>query len=226
MNRKPRHVDPSRTGLLRRKMVADVRRRWNVLMSDVFSAIAIQDMFGLKDSTSDVVMHGGQGSGNFGHAGRLGQIGGSAPGKALAWEDPPQPGKGRSRKIKGGFTATGETNTSVGDLGESILCHHAGMHSLLPPGHRQNPLDMKYDGTKYAYEVKTVTSDAREYKIKMKAHEVQEKLAYAKKNRLHPGMIMLILDRHSNTAYAYKRDGIGSYRLTKETWDFMGKVKL
>ncbi len=182
-----------------------------------------------------VTLEGGPGSGNYSHAGRPGEVGGSSPGggkgaskqpPALDWEDPPAPGKGRDPNVKGGMTATGETNTKIGDLGETLLVKQLGMESLIPKGQRQNPLDMRWDGSKQAYEVKTITTDAKEFKIKMKAAEVESKLAYAKANGYKPGMIMLVIDRKTNTGYAYKRDGIGSYRLNDKDWQFMGRLKV
>jgi len=188
-------------------------------------AAGVDDLGGMDE--------GGPGSGYFAHAGRPGEVGGSAPGGGKApgkspeanWEDPPEPGKGRDPGIKGGLTATGNTNTSLGDLGERLMVKQMGMNSLLPAGKRQNPLDARWDGSKEAYEIKTITTDAKEYKIKMKAHEVESKLAYAKKNGYKAGMIMLIVDTKTKTGYAYKRQGIGNYRLNKE-WTFMGKIRL
>lgn len=179
---------------------------------------------------------GGPGSGHFGHAGIPGHLGGSVPGDGggtvagkkspeADWEDPPEPGVGRDPNVKGGMTATGHTNTSIGDMGERLLVKKMGMNSLLPAGKRQNPLDARWDGSKEAYEIKTITTDAKEYKIKMKAHEVESKLAYAKAHGYKAGMIMLIVDTKTKTGYAYKRPGIGNYRLNKE-WTFMGKLKL
>lgn len=140
------------------------------------------------------------------------------------WVSPPArvPGRG----VAGGFTATGQTNTSVGDLGEALLVEHLGLRSLLPPGKRQNPLDLVDPKTGDGYEVKVVTTAAKEYKIKMKAAEVRSKEAYAKKNKLRPNMMMVIMDADRGEAYAYSRPGIGSYRLTEKDWTFRGKVSL
>lgn len=146
-------------------------------------------------------------------------------GQPQPWQDPPSP-RGSGSGKAGGFTASGKTNTSVGDLGEALLVKQLDMHSLLPPGRRQNPLDLRYDGTNEAYECKTITTEAREYKIKMKAAEVRSKKSYARKNGLKPGMIMLVLDARSKTAYAYKRAGIGNFRLNSKDWQFMGRVKV
>jgi hypothetical protein len=77
--------------------------------------------------------------------------------KSLPWHEPPPP-TGLSGRKAGGFSATGKTNTMIGDAGEALLVKKLGMISLLPPGQRQNPLDVKYDHTNEAYEVKTVTT--------------------------------------------------------------------
>ncbi len=179
---------------------------------------------------------GGPGSGNFGHAGRPGEVGGSMPGNggtgssskslpAAKWEDPPAPGGGRDPMVKGGVTAIGLTNTQLGDMGEMLLVKRLGMKSLIPKGQRQNPLDLKWDDSQYAYELKAVTTNAKEYKIKMKAKEVASKLRYAKEHGYIPGMMMLVIDRESGVARAYRKEGIGNFRLTDETsWTFMGRV--
>jgi hypothetical protein len=230
-------LDPSRTKTERQRFMREMTRRAKKLERDIYGFLVTEDALGMEERkpfqlaakeeagywfTTDTGAHVFVKEGQTKEDAIAERFGG----KQLAWVGPPEPGKGRKKGVKGGFTATGETNTSVGDLGEKLLVENMGMISLLPPGQRQNPLDMKYDGTKYAYEVKTVTTDAKEYKIKMKAAEVKSKVAYARRNKLEPGMIMLIMDRKSNRAYAYKRSGIGSYRLTEKDWHFMGMVRV
>jgi hypothetical protein len=229
-------LDPSRTKTERQRFMREMTRRAKKLAKAVTEFLVTEDAFGMekhqyfmlaaKDEgywfTTDTGQHIHVNPGES----KKEAIDRHFGGKSLDWKDPPFPGKGRKKGIKGGFTATGQTNTFVGDLGESLLLKQMDMQSLLPPGKRQNPLDMKYDGTKYAYEVKTVTTDALEYKIKMKAAEVKSKLSYARRNGFIPGMIMLVMDRKSGTAYAYRRSGIGNYRLTSKDWIFMGQVSL
>src|SRR4051794_21505471 len=94
-----------------------------------------------------------------------------------AWVDPPKPKGKKGQGKAGGFSATGKTNTEIGDLGEKIV-EQLDLKSLLPPGKRQNPLDAEYDSTGYGFEIKTMTTAATQYRIKMKPHEIQSKNAY------------------------------------------------
>lgn len=144
------------------------------------------------------------------------------------WRDPPTPvGKGASHKRGFGYTSSGHTNTSVGDLGELAL-RQLDMRSLLPPGRRQNPLDVAYGKSNMAFEVKAVTTGSSEYKVKMKAKEAKSKVKYAKKNGLQANTMILVMDLKKGEAMAYWKKGIGNYRLTTEDngWNYMGSVKL
>jgi hypothetical protein len=143
---------------------------------------------------------------------------------AREWAVPPSP-RGRAGGQAGGFSANGRTNTAMGDLGERVA-QRFNMQSLLPPGKRQNPLDVRYDHTSYAFEVKLVTTQADEYKIKMKASEVAEKEAYARKHGYTPGVIMVVMDTAAQRAQVYWRLGVGNYRLsaTSTDWNYMGAV--
>lgn len=143
--------------------------------------------------------------------------------------EPVLPGASARTLVTVGNARTFVRNTAsaqVGDLGEALLIDHLGLRSLLPPGKRQNPLDLFDPKTGDGYEVKVVTTAAKEYKIKMKAAEARSKEAYAKKNKLRPNMMMVVMDADRGEAYAYSRPGIGSYRLTEKDWTFRGKVSL
>ena len=131
---------------------------------------------------------------------------------------------GKAGRKAGGFSATGRTNTDIGDLGEAVA-RKFNLRSLLPPGKRQNPLDVEYDDSGWAFEIKTVTTASTEYKIKMKSHEQASKLAYAKQHGFKPGSIIIVMDVKANRAFVYWREGIANYRLT-EQWNFMGSASL
>jgi hypothetical protein len=142
----------------------------------------------------------------------------------LRWAPPPAPKSKGTRKTTG-HSATGATNTLIGDLGEMILTK-LGLKSLLPAGRRQNPLDVVWGEGNIAFEVKTLTTEASEYKIKMKKSEVESKRKYAKENGYKPGVIILVLDLDNRAAHVYWREGIGNYRLTPKSrlWNYMGSV--
>jgi hypothetical protein len=138
---------------------------------------------------------------------------------------PPPPPKGvRGARKAGGFAGNGQTNTKIGDLGESMV-EHLDFTSLLPPGRRQNPLDSLWDDSRWGFEVKTVTTHATEYKVAMKSHEVQEKRAYAQERGLLPATMIVVLDADAGEAHAYWREGIANGRLN-DTWNYAGTVNL
>lgn len=141
----------------------------------------------------------------------------------------PPPPQGTGGKQKYGFAANGETNTKVGDGAEAAL-KGLGLRSILPPGQRQNPLDVEYDHSGYAFEVKACTTNAKEYKAKPKKAEVASKNAYAKKHGLKPATMIAVVDSKAGQIHAYWREGIGAYRLDPndggKNWNFMGTVKI
>jgi hypothetical protein len=145
----------------------------------------------------------------------------------LPFKQPPEP-KGKSGGKAGGWSSIkGMTNTSLGDMAEQAVSQF-GLRSLLPEGKRQNPLDMEYDHSGYAFEVKACSVTATEYKAKPKAKEVAEKVAYAKKHKLKPATMIAVVDVANGQIHAYWRPGIGAYKLTQsgENWHYMGTVSI
>ena len=141
----------------------------------------------------------------------------------LPFVEPPTP-RGRPGRKAGGWSSTGKTNTSIGDQGEKAA-QQLDMVSLLPEGHRQNPLDLRWDGSRWGFELKTVTTESTQYKVKMKAAEAASKIKWAKDNGYRPGMMMMVMDVKKKEALVYWKKGIGSYRLNK-SWNFLGRVTL
>jgi tRNA nucleotidyltransferase (CCA-adding enzyme) len=142
----------------------------------------------------------------------------------LDWVEPPAP-KGSGSGKAGGFSASGQTNTEIGDLGEKVV-EALDLRSLLPPGRRQNPLDAEYDHSGMGFEIKTVTTDAKEYKVGMKTHEMASKRDYAERHDLVGGVMIVVLDVDGKQAWAYWREGIRNGRLRQEDWHHMGHVQL
>jgi len=124
----------------------------------------------------------------------------------LPWRDPPPPlGKAHSGAKAGGYTAAKAgrermTNTQLGDLGEK-LSKQLGMRSLLPPGKRQNPLDIEFDHSGLGYELKARTTDSQAYKTGLKAHEVAEKEGYAEEHHMRASTMMAVIDRDKGEAH-------------------------
>lgn len=142
---------------------------------------------------------------------------------------PPDP-QGTGGRKAGGFTANGETNTSMGDLAEKALTQ-LGLRSILPEGKRQNPLDVEDDHSGHAYEVKACSTTATEYKCKAKKAELDDKRAYADEHQLKPGIMIPVVDRDKGEMHVYSREGLGNYKLDPKTaeangWRYHGTVKL
>jgi len=69
-------VDPTRTGLIVKRWHLEIARRFNRIKKLIWQSIVEHDALGLAEPMKTL---GGEGSGNFGHAGRPGHQGGSAP---------------------------------------------------------------------------------------------------------------------------------------------------
>ena len=144
---------------------------------------------------------------------------------SMDWHEPPKP-EGTGIK-PGGFSATGKTNTEIGDLAEKLIQQLGPVISLLPAGKRQNPLDAAWNHSGWGFEVKCFTTKAKAFKVGMKSHEVQSKLKYAEENGLRPAIMMVILNLDKGEAHAYVHDGIGNFRLSggeKQGWKYIGSV--
>jgi hypothetical protein len=141
-----------------------------------------------------------------------------------AWVDPPDP-TGLGKRKTNGFTAIGITNTALGDAVENALIEHLGM-SNDHPGRRQGPLDLTYG--KNGYEVKAVSTSAKEYKAKPAKDAVERKVAYAKANGINPHTMVVVYSPEDKQLYVYSKPGIGAYRLTNPSqgWKFHGTVPL
>jgi hypothetical protein len=114
-------------------------------------------------------------------------------------------------------------------LAEASIVRDFGFTSLLPPGRRQNPIAVAHSG--YGFEVKACTTEAAEYKAKMRAHDASSKRAYARKNGLKPATAIVVLDFEQQRYHVYWREGVGNYRLGdhpggEDGWKFMGTGKL
>lgn len=174
---------------------------------------------------------GGGGGGDVSETASGGGPQRSAPPKKT-WKDPPKPqGKGSGKA--GGYAANGKTNTEIGDAAESALAKDMDLHNM-HPDQRQGKFDLKYDSTNQVFEVKTCTTSAKEYKIKMKGKELREKKAYAKKHGLTPGSMIVVMDTKKGELHTYWRPQLGNFRLRpgasgpsgKDGWNFAGTTKL
>lgn len=138
---------------------------------------------------------------------------------ALPYKTPPASGLGGGGKGHSSFE--GITNTQLGDAVELALQQQMGMKNL-HPGRRQGPLDLGLGH--YGFEVKAVTTAAKEYKAKPKKHEVEEKRREAVERGLKPGMMIVVVEPDGN-ALVYWKDGIGAYRVSP-SMHYAGSVKV
>ena len=157
---------------------------------------------------------------------------GSNP-KVLEWQDPPEP-----KGVKGGGKAvrpTGDrSQTRLGDIAEETA-NKLGFRNILPPGRRSNKdvktegssIDVEFDHSGRAMEVKMCKTTATEYRAKPKADEVEDKLRYAKMHDLTPYTMLAVMDEDARQIHYYvsKEPGISRKKLSKDSFDFIGTVK-
>jgi hypothetical protein len=140
--------------------------------------------------------------------------------KTSQWIQPPAPqGKGGSRP--GGYTATGLTNTELGDSVERALCSQLGFTSLLD-GVRQGTFDVTRDGV--VWEVKAVTTASTEYKIRWKKAEFDRKCQARDELGLVAGVVLAVVE-DDGTVWVYARRELGAFRLT-DSFEFVGRVQI
>lgn len=138
----------------------------------------------------------------------------------LPYQDPPPP-LGSAAEQRGGFTATGLTNTALGDAVERALQEQLGMVNL-HPARRQGPLDLR--AGRYGFEVKACTTAAREYRAKPKSHEKKAKVREAEELGLVPGTMIVVVGE-DGTAHVYWKQGIGSYRVGP-SMNYAGRIRV
>lgn len=138
----------------------------------------------------------------------------------LEFREPPPPLSLAARQ-RGGFTATGATNTLLGDRVEAAVRDAFGLDEV-HPGRRQGPLDLR--SRTHGFEVKACTTAASEYRAKLKSRERLSKLAEAEELGLLPATVMVVVPP-CGTGHAYWREGIGSFRLGRG-WSYSGEVRV
>jgi hypothetical protein len=143
----------------------------------------------------------------------------SPPLPSLPYRPPPDPGTGGGGGGQSSFE--GITNTQLGDAVELALQEQLGMNNL-HPGRRQGPLDLGVG--RYGFEVKAVTTAAKEFKAKPKKAEVASKVKEAKARGLKPGMMIVVVEPNG-TAMVYWKNGIGAYRVSS-SMNYSGTIKV
>lgn len=145
------------------------------------------------------------------------------------WSPPPKPkGTFVGRGGAGGFTSDGAATslTESGRIGEAAFQRLTGGTLMHPPGKGEmSPLDVEWDG--YAFEVKAVWTDSSRFAAWPKPHEIESKLAEAERLGKKAALSLVVMDRETNLAKIYYRDGLHGGRLSESKgWKFMGEVQL
>jgi hypothetical protein len=132
-------------------------------------------------------------------------------GGGLPFQWPPEPLGNRHRT---------ETGTSLGDRVEQALCDQLGFASLLPH-RRQGALDVKRG--MLACEVKAVTREATEYKVKCSKAQADRKRKAAQAMGLIAATCLVVVD--GDRGWVYLRAGVGAFRLSRD-WLYCGRIAL
>jgi hypothetical protein len=164
-------------------------------------------------------LQGGAGSGNFGHAGRPGEVGGSAPAEGSGFvletsnRNPRKIDLGKQERAKRNVKIVDAAKWKEANHSEKIVAEIVGGVTT-PPGH---PVDVLTQ--RWAIETKTIFPGAHE---KMTMHgldkktghnSLQAKKDFAKKAGLKGASVMRVLA----TGKMYFKEGFGSFRSTNMT---------
>jgi hypothetical protein len=158
----------------------------------------------------------------------------SAP-PAKDWVEPP-PKLGKKGSGKAVRPVGDESQTKIGDLGES-LAENLGFRNILPEGQRSHrpgevaekgsTIDLEWDHSGRAYELKLCNTTATEYRLKAKASEKEAKVKYAEQNGLTPYTMVAVRDPEKQEVhfYAAKEPGLIGAEVSPKKFDYVGKVK-
>lgn len=156
---------------------------------------------------------------------------GSAPAPvAKPWRAPPpkigKKGEGMKARPRGD-----ESQTKTGDVAEALSVK-LGFRSILPEDRRSNTnvelegssIDVEYDHSGRAYEIKMCNTTATEYRLKAKAKEKDDKLEYARKHDLTPHVMVAVrdVDTFEIHYYAAKEPGMTGAEVSEAKFDYVG----
>lgn len=160
---------------------------------------------------------------------------GAAP-QAKPWQPPP-PKKGKKGEGMPARPKGDASQTVIGDLGEE-LAKQIGFRSILPPGQRSHKpgevaekgstIDLEYDHSGRAYELKLCNDTATEYRLKAKASEKEAKLKFAELNKLEPYTMVGVREVGAGVVhfYAAKAPGMIGAEVSEKAFDYVGSAKL
>ena len=155
--------------------------------------------------------------------------------KAMPWQDPPPP-QGKTGEGMAARPVGDQSQTKIGDHAEQ-LAQQLGMRSLLPEGQRSfkpgevatkgSTIDLEYDHSNRAYELKMCQTSATEYRLKAKAVEKENKLKFADQNGKVAYTMVGVRDPVAGEThfYAAKEPGMTGAAVSAKNFDYVGTVK-
>lgn len=154
--------------------------------------------------------------------------------KPLEWMDPP-PKTGKKGEGMGERPMGDDSQTKIGDLGE-LLATRIGFRSILPKGQRSHKpgenaekgstIDLEYDHSGRAYELKVCNTTSTEYRAKPKKKEKDGKLKFADLHALTPHVMVAVRDVETGEIhfYAMRNPGIRASEVSSKAYDYVGSV--
>jgi hypothetical protein len=144
----------------------------------------------------------------------------------LPWFEPPAP-LGLGHGGGPGYSEDNLSNAELGEIVEIALIEQMGFVSALDPHARKGSFDLVY-GEFHAVEARAVTRACNEYKIRLKPKQLAARNAAALAAGLTPTLVMVVIDQPGEDdvrkGYVYWREGIGSFRLNRRSWNFAGWI--
>lgn len=154
---------------------------------------------------------------------------------ARPWKVPPpklgKSGEGMAARPKGD-----DSQTRIGDLGEGLALR-LGFRSILPAGRRSHKagenaekgstIDLEFDHSGRAYELKLCNTTATEYRLKAKAKEKAQKQVFADRHGLTPHVLVGVRDVATGEVhfYAGREPGFLGAEVSEKNYDYVGSVK-
>lgn len=150
---------------------------------------------------AEELVHGGAGSGHWGHAGRPGEVGGSSDEGAPAPKESTRSSRAKATYKPADLSAQREAHRNEASLARSLRGKRT----------KDNEAFDVIVG-KTAIEVKTIVKSDND-KITMHRESLARKVAYAKEHGLQTCTV--VFDKRSGSTYF--KEGVGSFRLSTMT---------
>lgn len=154
---------------------------------------------------------------------------------ALPWRSPP-PKAPRAAGEAFARPRGDDSQTRIGDLGEELALA-LGFRSILPVGQRSHrpgevaekgsTIDLEFDHSGNAYELKLCNTTATEYRLKAERSEKDAKLAFAERHQLTPYVLVGVRDVATGEVhfYAGREAGLSGAEVNEGKFDYVGSVK-